>query len=47
LAFDALELQGTASDVPDIYWRELAAAAQLMKLDGRAKLCRSRISGSS
>jgi len=47
LAFDALELHGTASGVPDLYWRELAAAAQLMKLDGRAELCRSRISGSS
>jgi len=47
LAFDTLELLGTSNDVPDMYWRELAAAAQLMKLDGRAELCQSRISGSS
>ena len=47
LAFDELELLGTANDVPDAYWRELAAAALLMKLDSRAELCRSRIEESS
>jgi hypothetical protein len=47
LAFDALETVGLVSEVPDAYWRELASAADLMRLRNRAEACRSRIRSST
>ncbi len=43
LAFDELEMIGTANKVPDDYWVHLAAAAELMNLGAREARCRSRI----
>jgi hypothetical protein len=42
LAFDELEMIGTANKVPDDYWVHLAAA-ELMNLGAREARCRSRI----
>lgn len=43
LALDELELLGEANDVPGDYWRHLATAGGLMKLEARQARRRSRL----
>ncbi len=43
LALDELEMVGQANNVPDEYWRELAAAACLMNLEASEARCLARV----